>query len=63
MTYAYKILFESLKGRNLSEDLVVYGRIILKYVLRKWGWRLWIGFIWLGIGIIACIICPSGLNN
>jgi hypothetical protein len=26
-------------------------RIILKSILEKWGWRMWIGFIWHRIGI------------
>jgi hypothetical protein len=24
--------------------------IILKWILEKWGWRMWISFIWLRIG-------------
>jgi hypothetical protein len=40
----------SLKGRDYSEDLGVDGRIILKRNFGKWGWRVWIGLIWLRIG-------------
>jgi hypothetical protein len=36
-----------MKGRDRSEDLVLDGRIILKWILGKKGWRMWIGFIWL----------------
>jgi hypothetical protein len=45
----YKIWLESLKGRDHPEDLDIDGRIILKWNLRKLGWRVWIGFIWLRI--------------
>jgi hypothetical protein len=40
---------ESVKGRDHLEDLDVDGRIVLKLILRKQGWRVWIGLIWLGI--------------
>jgi hypothetical protein len=36
---AYKILVESLKGRDHSKDLGVDGRIILKCILGKYGRR------------------------
>jgi hypothetical protein len=32
---AYKILVGKLKAKNHSEDLDVYGRIILKWILKK----------------------------
>jgi hypothetical protein len=38
---------ESLKS---SEDLVIDGRIILKWFVRRYGGRVWTGFIWLRIG-------------
>jgi hypothetical protein len=40
---------ENLKGRDHSEDLGVDGRIS-DWILEKWGWKLWTGFIWLRIG-------------
>jgi hypothetical protein len=40
----------SLKGRDRQEDLGVDGRIVLKWILGKYGWRVWIGFVWLRIG-------------
>jgi hypothetical protein len=42
-------LLENLKGRD-SEDLIIDGRIILEWILRKEGGRIWTGFIWLWIG-------------
>jgi hypothetical protein len=38
------------EGRSYSEDKFVDGRIILKWILGKYGWEVWIGFIWLRIG-------------
>jgi hypothetical protein len=43
-------LSESLKGRYNSEDLVKDGRMILKWILGKKGWRVWIGSSWLRTG-------------
>jgi hypothetical protein len=40
----YKILVGSLKERDHSEDLEIDG-IVLKYILRKWAGKVWIGFI------------------
>jgi hypothetical protein len=50
MVSAYRILVGSLKGRDCSEVLSINGRIILKWVFRKWGWSEWKGIIWLRIG-------------
>jgi hypothetical protein len=44
---AYTILVGHLSGRDSSEDVNKGGRIILKWISRKAGWRLWTGFIWL----------------
>jgi hypothetical protein len=41
---------KTLKGREHSEDLGIGGRIILEWVLGKYGWRVWTGCIWLRIG-------------
>jgi hypothetical protein len=50
MSNAYKIWLENLKGRDHSEDLNENGRIILKWILGKYAFGVWIGFIWLRIG-------------
>jgi hypothetical protein len=36
---------ESLNGRDCFEDRGIDGRIILKYISRKYGERVWNGFI------------------
>jgi hypothetical protein len=38
-----------MKGRDHSEDLGVDGRIILEWILGKYGGKVWTGFIWLRI--------------
>jgi hypothetical protein len=48
---AYKVWSENLKGRDLSEELGVDGRIILEEILGKEGGKVWTGCIWLRIGI------------
>jgi hypothetical protein len=48
-----------LKVRGHSEDLKVDGIIILKYILRKQGAKVWIGLIWLRIRqMVGC--CQHG---
>jgi len=32
------------------EFLGVHGRIILEWILGKWGGKVWTGFVWLRIG-------------
>jgi hypothetical protein len=41
---------ESLKGRDQLEHTSTDGRIILKWISRKLGEKLFTGFIWLRIG-------------
>ena len=42
------------------EDAVVDGRIILRWVFRKWDVGVWTGSIRLRIGTGECCIEPSG---
>jgi hypothetical protein len=41
---------ENLKGRDHSKYLGVDGRIILEWILRKWGGKMWTGCIWFRVG-------------
>jgi hypothetical protein len=47
---AHNILVGNMKGRDYVEDLSIDGRIILEWVFRKWGGKVWTGCIWLAIG-------------
>ena len=38
------------KERDHLEDPDVGGRVILRWIFRKWGVRVWTGLIWLRIG-------------
>jgi hypothetical protein len=38
------------KGIDHAKDLDVDVRILLKYMLGKYGLRVWVGFIWLSVG-------------
>jgi hypothetical protein len=37
--------------RDLLKDLVVGGRIILRWIFKKWDGEAWTGLIWPRIGI------------
>jgi hypothetical protein len=41
--------------RDHLKDLGVDGRIILKWILRKWT-RIWSGFIWLRLGTTGRVL-------
>jgi hypothetical protein len=47
---------KSLKGRDHSEDLGVDGRKILKLILGKQGWTVWIEIIWIRIGTVSGLL-------
>ena len=46
----YTVLVGRSEERNHLEDPGVDGRIILRWIFRKWNVGAWTGFIWLGIG-------------
>jgi hypothetical protein len=46
----YRVSVEEPEGKFHLEDLDVDGRIILTWILRKWGRGAWTGFIWLRVG-------------
>jgi hypothetical protein len=47
---------QKLKGRDHMEDQGVDGRIMLEWVLGKYDWMLWTGFIWLRIETIGGLL-------
>jgi hypothetical protein len=47
---AYRIFVGKRKGRRLFEDLVIDGRITLRWIFRKWDVGTWTGLIWLRVG-------------
>jgi len=49
----------NLRERDHLEEPGIYGRIILRWVFRKWYGDAWMGFIWLSIGTVAGI-CECG---
>jgi len=46
-----KLWFENMRGRDHSKDLGIHGRIIMGWILRKLGGKVWTGFFCLKIGI------------
>jgi hypothetical protein len=47
---------EYMKGRDHSEDLCVDERIILEWILGKYGGKVWTRYIWLRIGTSGGIL-------
>jgi hypothetical protein len=45
-----RFLLENLKGKDHSEDIGIDGKVILEWILGKYGRKMWTGFIWLRIG-------------
>jgi len=37
-------------GKGLLEEPAIDGRIILRWIFRKWDWGAWTGLIWLRVG-------------
>jgi hypothetical protein len=46
----HKNFSQNLKGTDIMVYLGVDGRIILKWILKKWSVRMLFGFMWLRIG-------------
>jgi len=46
----YRVWWRSLRERDNLEDPGFDGRIILRWLFRKWDVEAWSGFIWLRIG-------------
>jgi hypothetical protein len=46
----YRVLVGKLEGRRPLEDPGVDGRIILRWIFRKWDVGVWTGSSWLRIG-------------
>jgi hypothetical protein len=43
----------NLRERDGSVDRDIDGRIILRWIFRKWDAGAWTGFMWLGMGQVA----------
>jgi len=46
----YRVWWGSLRERDHLRDTSVDGRIILKWIFRKWDVGVWTGWSWLRIG-------------
>ena len=46
----YRVLVGKCEGKISLEDPDVDGRILLRWIIRKWDLGLWTGSIWLRIG-------------
>jgi len=47
---------ENLTGRDHAEGVGVDAKVILKWIGRKQGGKMWIGFIWLRRGISGSLL-------
>jgi hypothetical protein len=46
----YRVVVGKLEGRDQMEDPGIDGRIILRWIFRKWDVGAWVGLIWLRRG-------------
>jgi len=46
----YRVLVGKTEGKSHLGDPSVDGKIILRWIFRKWDEVVWVGFIWLRIG-------------
>jgi len=46
----YRVLVRKPEGKNHLEDPGIDGKIILRWIIRKWDVGAWTGLIWLRIG-------------
>jgi hypothetical protein len=56
MRNAYRMFVEILEESHLSENLRVDGRILLKWIFRQQGWKMWTELIWLEIGMVGMLL-------
>ena len=49
-TGAYRVLLGYLRENDHLEDAGVDGRIILRWIFRKWDVGIWTGLSWLRVG-------------
>jgi hypothetical protein len=47
---AYKVSMGRPEGKRPLQSLGVHGKVILKWIFKKWDGEAWTGFIWLRIG-------------
>jgi len=50
VAYRFFFLWGNLREGDHLEDLGVGGKIIIKWIFRKWNGEAWAGLIWLRIG-------------